>query len=348
MSEIIDNESVPPQLTAGIAYNLKKGIKSDVEDIEAEYDSLETIEAIKNALESAGISVILLEADADFINKLKKTHVDIVFNIAEGISGRGREAQIPAILSFLGIPYSGSDETTLCISLNKALTKRYLSTFGIKTPSYQLVKTSDFKLDNSLNFPLIVKPDAEGSSKGISDMAIVEDEKMLYETVIKNINMYKEPMLMEEYITGREFTVGILGNGEDLKVFDPMEICYIAEARENRIYSYNVKKNYKKYITYSCPPKLPDETIQKMKNIAAEIYKDLECRDFSRIDFMLSDNGEIYFIEINPLPGLTPDYSDFPMIARFCGTDYKSLVINVLNSALKRYGLNEVVTKRGA
>lgn len=348
MSEIIDNESVPPQLTAGIAYNLKKGVKSDVEDIEAEYDSKETIEAIKNALESAGISVVLLEADADFINKLKENHVDIVFNIAEGISGRGREAQVPAILSFLGIPYSGSDETTLCISLNKALTKRYLSTFGIKTPSYQLVKSPDFKLDSSLRFPLIVKPDAEGSSKGISDMAIVEDEKMLYETVIKNINMYKEPMLIEEYITGREFTVGILGNGDDVKVFDPMEICYIAKDRANRIYSYNVKKNYKKYITYSCPPRLPAETIQRMKEIAAEIYKDMECRDFSRIDFMLSDDGEIYFIEINPLPGLTPDYSDFPMIANFCGVDYRSLVIGVLNGALKRYGLSEVAMKRGA
>lgn len=348
MSEIIDNESVPPQLTAGIAYNLKKGVKSDVEDLEAEYDSKETIEAIKNALESAGISVVLLEADADFINKLKKNHVDIVFNIAEGISGRGREAQVPAILSFLGIPYSGSDETTLCISLNKALTKRYLSTFGIKTPSYQLAKTPDFKLNKSLRFPLIVKPDAEGSSKGISDMAIVEDEKKLYEAVARNLNMYREPMLIEEYITGREFTVGILGNGDEVKVFEPMEICYLDNDREKRIYSYNVKKNYKEYITYSCPPVLPEETIKKMKSIAAEIYKDLECHDFSRIDFMLSNDGEVYFIEINPLPGLTPDYSDFPMIASFCGTDYRSLVIDILNGALKRYGLSEVAMKRGA
>ncbi|HEX2947428.1 MAG TPA: ATP-grasp domain-containing protein [Clostridia bacterium] len=343
----MEKESVPPRLKAGIAYNLKKGIVSDVEDIEAEYDSFDTIKAIKEAFEAAGANVVLLEADADFIYKLKKDPVDIVFNIAEGTTGRGREAQVPAILNFLGIPYSGSDETTLCISLDKALTKRYLSTYGIKTPSYQLVKTSDFTLDSSLTFPLIVKPNSEGSSKGISDLAIVDNEEQLHTLIEKNFRMYGTAMLIEEYIRGREFTVGVLGNGKNMRIFEPLEICYLKEGRENRIYSYNVKRNFKKYIEYKCPPLLPAEIIGRMKEVSAGIYEALDCRDFSRIDFRLSEDGQLYFIEINPLPGLAPGYSDYPMMAEFCGMDYQTLVLSVLNSALERYGLNKVALNRG-
>lgn len=343
----MENECVPPPLVAGLAYNLKKGIVSSAEDIEAEYDSYDTIEAIKEAFTAAGIKVELLEADANFIDRLKSTKVDIVFNIAEGISGRGREAQVPAILSFLGIPFSGSDETTLCLALDKALTKRYLSTYNIRTPAYQLVKTPDFKLDSALKFPLIIKPDSEGSSKGISDLAIVDNEEQLYGIISKNFSLYGQPMLVEEYVKGREFTVGILGNGNDMRVFEPMEICYLHKERENTIYSYNVKKNYKKYVEYRCPPLLDENTTRRMKEIAAEVYTALDCRDFSRVDFRLSEDGEIHFIEINPLPGLAPGYSDYPMLAEFCGMDYRTLVLSVLNSALKRYGMNEVVLNRG-
>ncbi|HBN82829.1 MAG TPA: D-alanine--D-alanine ligase, partial [Clostridiales bacterium] len=154
----MENESVPPLLAVGITYNLKKGVISDAEDIEAEYDSVDTIDAIADVFRSVGIRVEYIEADADIVEKIKKAKVDIVFNIAEGANGRGREAQIPAILSFLGIPYSGSDETTLAIALDKAITKRYLSTYHILTPDYQLVTTPNFQLDPSLQFPLIVKP----------------------------------------------------------------------------------------------------------------------------------------------------------------------------------------------
>lgn len=343
----MDDETVPPPLTVGIAYNLKKGITSDAVDIEAEYDSFDTIAAIRNVFVDNGIKTELLEADSDFVERLKKNKVDIVFNIAEGTFGRGREAQVPAILNFLGIPFSGSDETTLGLSLDKALTKRYLSTFNIVTPKYQLIKSSDFILDPDLTFPLIVKPNDEGSSKGISDLAIVDNEEQLVRLVSKNLNLYGRPLLLEEYIKGREFTVGVLGNGADTRVFEPMEISYLSEERQNRIYSYNVKVNYKKYVEYICPPKLDKETTEMMKKTAAEIYTALDCRDFSRIDFRLSDDGILYFIEINPLPGLAPGYSDYPMLAEFCGMDYNSLILNVLNSALKRYGMNEAAMNRG-
>lgn len=338
----MESNSNSSLMSVGIAYNLKKGIVSDAKDIEAEYDSFDTIEAIKEVLTAKGIRVELLEADADFVEKLKNSKVDIIFNIAEGTFGRGREAQIPAILNFLGIPFSGSDETTLGLALDKAVTKRYLSTYHIDTPAYQLINSIDFKLDAALNFPLIVKPNYEGSSKGISDLAIVDSEEQLSSIISKNLKLYGQPMLVEEYIKGREFTVGILGNGSNIKVFEPMEIGYLSEERENRIYSYNVKTNYKKFVEYSCPPNLEADTIERMKKIAANIFTALDCKDFSRIDFRLSDDGILYFIEINPLPGLAPGYSDYPMLAQFCGMDYQTLILEVLNNALKRYGMRSL------
>jgi D-alanine-D-alanine ligase len=147
-------------------------------------------------------------------------------------------------------------------------------------------------------------------------------------------------MLVEEYIGGREFTVGIVGNGEDLRVFPPMEIVYLEKKNQFNIYSYNVKQNYKKLIRYDCPAALDADTEAEMMNTARKIYEILDCKDFARMDFRLSEDGLLYFIEINPLPGLAPGYSDFPMLAEFNGVDYASLVRSILKSALKRHGLN--------
>jgi len=334
----MDSESFPSPLVVGLTYNLKKGIISEAEDMEAEYDSIETVMAIKNALEQAGCRVELLEADTGIFEKLSSVKVDLVFNIAEGICGRGREAQIPAILNFFKIPFVGSDETTLCIALDKALAKRLLSSYKIKTPRYQVVYDRNDKLDRRLRFPLIIKPNAEGSSKGISDMSVVDDMDQLRKMMDRNFSLYNEPLLIEEYIEGREFTVGIVGNGEDMTVFAPMEIVYKNKSSRN-IYSFNVKKNYKEYVEYVCPPQIKPEISKKIMDCSAKIYKLLGCRDFSRIDFRLSDADELFFIEINPLPGLAPGYSDFPMLAEFCGVDYNAIIRRILESALKRYGM---------
>jgi D-alanine-D-alanine ligase len=342
-----NDDSVPLPLRVGIAYNLKKGSPSGAEDMEAEYDSFGTIGAIRDVFESAGICTELLEADPDFVQKVKSTKVDLVFNIAEGTHGRGREAQVPAILNFLGIPFSGSDETTLAISLDKALTKRYLSTYGIRTPAYCLLESPEIPADFPLHFPVIVKPNAEGSSKGISDLAVADDRSELEAILAKDFSLYREPMLAEEYITGREFTVGVLGNGTAETVFEPMEISSLGGENGNLIYSYQVKKDYKKYIGYRCPPNLSPALCAEMKETALRIYEALKCRDFSRIDFRLSEDGKLYFIEVNPLPGLAPGYSDYPMLAEFCGVDYRTLVLSVLNSALMRYGLKPVAVNRG-
>lgn len=338
MEEIPEQDSVPP-LRVGLTYNLKKNIKSDIEDIEAEYDNIETVEAIKNAIESGGYSVELMEADEKLPARLKANKVDIVFNIAEGINGRGREAQVPAILNFYNIPFTGSDETTLCIALDKALTKRLLSTYHIATPKYRIITTENKTISANFAFPAIVKPNAEGSSKGISDVAIVTDKKGLIDLTAKNVSLYKQDMLVEEYIPGREFTVGVLGNGAETRVFSPMEIVYINKQNNFNIYSYNVKQNYKQLIRYECPASISKETKTNMMSIARKIFDILQCKDFARLDFRLSPENKPYFIEINPLPGLAPGYSDYPMLAGFNGMDYNALVLNILHSALKRHGI---------
>lgn len=340
-----DDGSYPPPLTVGIAYNLKKGVSSGAEDMEAEFDSPDTVSAISSVFRSAGYGVELLEADADFPEKVKKAKASLVFNLAEGRNGRGREAQAPAILSFLGIPFSGSDETTLGIALDKAATKRFLTACGVATPAWQLLRGPDFRLDPSLRFPLIVKPNSEGSGKGITDLAVVRDEESLRALVEKNFSLYGEPMLLEEYIPGREFTVGLLGNGADLAVFEPMEIVYRASGGDG-VYSYRVKKDYTNYVDYSCPANIAPEISRKMKETAALVFTELECRDLARVDFRLAEDGTPYFLEINPLPGLAPGYSDYPMLAQFCGMDYRTLILGVLRNALRRYGLDALPAEK--
>lgn len=331
-------DPLPKQaLQIGVVFNLKKGIKTEVADEEAEYDSIDTVLAIKAALETAGHNVILLEADKTLPEKLREVKIDIAFNIAEGSGGRCREAQIPAIFDFYGIPYTGSDATTLCIALDKALTKKLLSLHRISTPKYVLFSHEKQNQSLHLNYPVIVKPNAEGSSKGISDKSIVKSAKELRALVKENLKLYKSPMLAEEYIEGREFTVGIIGNGKDTRVLPPMEIIYKKETQENfHVYSYNVKQNYKEYIDYQCPADLTEAQEKEMTDMSAKIYDILGCRDFSRIDYRMSAEGRIYFIEINPLPGLAPGYSDYPMLAEKSGIEYTVLINSILHGALTR------------
>lgn len=328
-----------PTLKVGLTYNLKKHIPSHVADAEAEYDTIETVHAIREALEDDHCRVELMEADETLPGRLAKHTADIVFNIAEGIQGRGREAEVPALCNMMRIPYTGSDETTLCIALDKALTKRLLSTYHIRTPKYRVIEKGAVHIGGGFAFPAIVKPNAEGSSKGISDVAIVSDRAALRSLAQKNIRDYGQDMLVEEYIPGREFTVGILGNGEDTRVFPPMEIIYLDRENPYNIYSFTVKQNYEKLIRYKSPADIDPNTEAEMVRTARRVYDILACRDFARMDFRLAPDGRLYFIEINPLPGLAPGYSDFPMLAEFNGTDYQALVRGVLKAALKRYGI---------
>ena len=341
----------------GITYNLKKGVKAGPPDAEAEYDDYATILAIKNAIECAGFETVLLEATPDLPARLISNKPDIVFNIAEGANGRGREAHVPAILNYLGIPFTGSDETTMCVTMDKHLAKTILSQYNVLSPYgylYRYERESGRRgtalhkgpygkylsfirgLGDTFDYPAIVKPNAEGSSKGVSEASVAWDETELVQAFIKN-EVYKTDLLVERYVMGREFTVGVLGNGDQARVFPPMEIIFKND--EHAVYSYEIKKEFKKHIEYKCPPDIDDDLYADLVSTADVVYAAFNCRDCARIDFRVGFTNRAMFIEANPLPGLAPGYSDFPMLAEFCGVDYNRLIQEILNCALKRYGM---------
>ncbi len=324
------------KLRVGIACNIKTEHASDAQ---AEFDEPETIAGIRQALLSGGFDSFTLEATTGFPEKLETEKPDIVFNIAEGVSGRSREAQVPAILDYYGIPYVGSDAAALAIALDKALTKRIVRDAGISTPPFALIRKEEVQVPEDLIYPVLVKPNAEGSSKGISDISVAADKAALQNLVARDMQSYQEDLLAESYIDGREFTVGLLGNGADVHVFEPMEVIYRKLRGAYRIYSYEVKRNYRDYISYACPPNIPEELNREMKQAAAEVFQVLGCRDFARMDFRLSKENKLYFIEANPLPGLAPGYSDYPMLAGFNGVSYNEIVCDVLRQALLRCGM---------
>lgn len=339
MKKIKVGESDVP-LCIGIVYNVKKKENLNLYDAEVEYDSMDTVNNLKRVIENEGHKVVLLEADDELINKIKVNEIDFVFNIAEGKNSRGREGQVPAILSMLDIPFSGSDQTTLCIAQDKTVTKKLLSTFKVLSPRSLLMSKNTNLKKIKLNFPLIVKPNAEGSSKGISEISIAKNLGELQNILHKSFESYNQEILVEEYIDGKEFTVGVLGNGKDTVVFSPMEIIYKRPTQENFcVYSYAVKQDYKNFVDYTCQSNLDIKVLNKMKKISLKIFNALECKDFSRIDFRVSKDNKIYFIEINPLPGLAPNYSDYPMLAEKCRVDYDSLIKKILHIALKRNNL---------
>ena len=337
-----NNPDIRCATRVGIAFNMKT---DPTLQEQAEFDEPETIAAIDHALKAAGFETILLEASEDFPQKVYSTNPDIVFNIAEGKSGRNREAQVPAILEYYNIPYTGSDAATLSISLDKALTKQIVEGCGIETPTSFAVKDGVLKAAEDILFPVLIKPNTEGSSKGISDTCVAEDLSTLQALIDGMMRDYAQDILLERYIDGREFTVGLLGNGPDTVVFEPMEIVYQKSRGSYKIYSYEVKKNYKEYISYQCPPDISQALKIQMMDAAKTIYETLRCVDFARVDFRLSTDEKLFFIEINPLPGLAPGYSDYIMLAEYNGITYNALINEILHSSLKRFGMKAVGKK---
>ncbi|MFA6866863.1 MAG: ATP-grasp domain-containing protein [Clostridia bacterium] len=339
--EKIEKIETEPGPKIGIIYNAKKGIKTDLIDNEAEFDSINTVYAIAAALEKYGFQTALIEADKNIFKKLEETKIDLAFNIAEGIGGRGREAIVPSILEMYGIPYSGSDATTLSIALDKALTKKLLSSYGIVVAKSVTTKNGELPQKIYLQYPVIVKPNAEGSSKGIVDKCVVENEIELRELCTNLYNAYHIEFLAEEFIRGREFTIGIFKNGKEAKVLEPMEIAFKNVENDGyNVYNFKVKQNCFEYLDYICPAKINNKIRTILKKNAQKIYDVLDCKDFARVDFILSDDEICYFLEVNPLPGLTPDYSDLVMIAKACGIEYDELIFEIANSALKRHNIS--------
>jgi D-alanine-D-alanine ligase len=319
-------------LSVGLAFNMKRIGSSDGDDREAEYDPPETIEAITKAIESHGHTVVPLEATPDFPRMLMSSNVDVVFNIAEGITGRNREAQIPNLCELLGVPYTGSDSATLSICLDKALCKRMLR--DIDTPEFQVLWTGREKL-RSFRYPVIVKPNQEGTSKGITAKSVVDNEAGVRELAREIIERYGQPALVEEYIVGREFTVGLLGERRP-RVLPPMEVIFLNQV-ERTVYDYQCKQDWEKHVRYECPANLTKEELRAMEKVCRSTFMALGCRDVARVDLRLTKEGRIYVIEVNPLPGLTPDYSDLCLISNGAKMEYRTLIGEILSFAIKRW-----------
>ncbi len=319
-------------LKVGLAFNMKRIDSQDGDDREAEYDAPETIQAITRAIESHGHTVIPLEATPDFPRALLSSGVDVVFNIAEGISGRNREAQVPNLCELLGVPFTGSDSATLSICLDKALAKRILR--DVDTPQFQVLTTGREKL-RTFRYPVIVKPNQEGTSKGITSKSVCDDEGRLREVARELIERYGQPALVEEYIFGREFTVGLLGERRP-RVLPPMEVVFL-NAGERPVYDYECKQDWQSHVRYECPATLTKEELRSIERVCRTTYMTLGCRDVARIDLRMTKEGTVYVIEVNPLPGLTPDYSDLCLIANGAKIDYRTLIGDVLSGAIKRW-----------
>ncbi len=326
------------KLRIGFAYNEKRIIpqSNPLTDIEAEYDAPKTLDAIRAAIASYGHEVVDLEATNEFPAKLISSNVDIVFNIAEGLKGRYRESQVPALLDLMGIEYTGSDASTMALTLDKGLAKRIVREAGVKTPNFFLFVTGKEPLPKDFRFPVVVKPVAEGSSKGVESKSVVHNEKDLREETIAIIARYKQGALVEEYLSGREFTVAVIGEKRP-QVLPPMEIVFTKDAGEFPIYSYLHKLDYNNEVKYEVPAKIDEKLKNQLEQNARKIFNILDCRDIARIDFRLDSEGKVNFIECNPLPGLTPGWSDLCLISESTGMSYRDLIGEIIAPAIKRY-----------
>jgi D-alanine-D-alanine ligase len=323
-------------MVVALIHNLK-GTLPDLRrlprDLEAEYQDHREIEAIQDAIHLNGFETMLLPCDLDLAGKLQKCSVEMAFNVAEGWGGRGRESFVPALLDMLDIPYTGSDAVTLGVSLDKALTKMIALSHGVASPAYLRADNVDTLQKITLSFPLFVKPNGEGSSMGISDGALVEDHQQLHRAVVRILERYGEPALVEQFMAGREFTVGLLGNGTDLQVFPVLEIVL-----PEGVHYYPYERKAEHARTLRCPADIPEELAEEMKQMAVAVYEALECRDFARADFRADDGCRPHFLEINPLPGLHPESSLFPQQAYAAGLSYPELIGRIIEAARLRYG----------
>jgi lysine 2,3-aminomutase len=335
------------KMRIAVAFNLKKeASKNQPEDTYAEFDEITVPVAIKSALEKKGHIVELIEANEDFFEKMKNGNYNFVFNMAEGLNTGARESQVPAILDMLGIPYTGSGVLTQAVTLDKTRTKEILSYNGVPTPSYQLFNHWDEKVSPNLSFPVIVKPNAEGSSKGIRNNSLVKDEKELRKMVKFVISTYKQPALAEEYLEGREFTVSILGNNP-ARVLPIVEITFdYLPAGINKFDSYEVKWYWDNPTNpvdpVVCPAKIDEELRKKIEDVALRAYNSLGIVDLCRMDMRLDSNGVPNVIDVNALPGLMPDpleNSRFPKACYTAGMSYDKIINTILKEAMIRHGL---------
>jgi D-alanine-D-alanine ligase len=326
-------------------------------DAFADFDHIETIDALRAALETDGHTTAFIQADRDLPYALREVKPDICFNIAEGLGGDAREAQVPALLEMLGIPYTGSRVLANGISLDKTLTKRIWRDRRLPVAPFQEFSIGDEPLRAELKFPLFVKPAREGTGMGVDMNAICKNEKELRERAQYIINTYQQPALVETFLPGREFTVGILGRA-DAKLysrhpewyekdgFHRFPVLELDSSHSVTPWVYSNEAKSKEVGAngspgYFCPATLEPELEKKLKSFALRAHQLLNALDVSRTDIRLDEEGNPRVIEINTLPGLTPDYSDLCLQAAAEGIRYEDLVLDILYLGASRWGMLE-------
>lgn len=322
----------------GFTYDLRSIQRPDENspaDYYGEFETEATIEFIEKALTELGHDVTKIGNIQSLLQFLANGNmVDLVFNMAEGRQGRAREAQVPGVLEAYNIAYTFSDAFSLTICLDKALTKQLLRAANIPTPNYLVLpmgKPIDAVVTSRLGWPIFLKPVAEGTSKGIDDKAIVHTQAALSERVTWLWETYQQPVLAESYLPGREFTVGLLGTGDDAYV---LGIAEITLSEQSKVYGFVEKEECETLVSYSALQN--DQLVDEISQIALDSYRLLECRDAGRVDICLDQFGVPQVLEINTLPGMHPFHSDLPIIATHVGMSYNQLIDEIIKNAAKR------------
>ena len=321
----------------GFTYDLKDQYLAEGYDaVEvAEFDKPETIDAIEHA-------ILRLGHEVDRIGKLDRLIArlgrgerwDLVFNIAEGLQGPTRESQVPALLEAYGIPCTFGDSLCLALCLHKGYCKHILRSHRIPTPRFAVVEDADYDFaDDTLTYPLFAKPVAEGTGKGVSPRGKAMNPDELRDICLDLLARFKQPVLVEEFLPGREFTVGILGGGATARVLGVMEVELLVEA-EPEVYSYENKDKYEDRVNYCLP--VSDPEVREAASIALAAYRALGCRDAARIDVRSDARNQPQIMEINPLAGLNPRHSDLPILCRLQGIGFDQLIADILTSAIAR------------
>lgn len=320
----------------GLTYDLRDAyLEAGYSDIEtAEFDRADTIDGIESALCNLGYAVDRIGNIKQLAGRLVKGDTwDLVFNMCEGMYGIGREAQVPALLDAYQIPYVFSDTLVCALTLHKGMTKDVVSAAQVATPDYAVVsRLADLKTVN-LEFPLFAKPIAEGTGKGISANSRVNDMPELRNLCRKLLKEHKQPVLVERFLPGREFTVGILGSGHKAKALTTVEIVLL-EGADSEVYSYRNKEECEELVQYTLLP--AGQLKRQIESLALQAWRALGCRDGGRIDVRQDEHGKVHFLEVNPLAGLHPEHSDLPIMATLAGMSYGELISKIMVSALER------------
>ena len=335
-------------MVIGMTYDLKTEYvfkEGDPKDANAEFDHPDTVQVIQESIEAMGHRVVRIGGAEQVLRKWDSlSEVDLVFNIAEGFSGRNREAQVPVLLEMRGVPFSGSDGLTQALTLDKLMTKKVLVSEGIPTPRFFEVARLGDPLPQDMTFPLIVKPRFEGSSKGLTESSMVRSPDALREQARWVIETYRQPALVEEFIRGSEFTVAVIGN-ESPEVY-PVVRIQIDGRNElgDLFYTFSRIASGAKYVV---PAGIDPWLEGRLQDLALRTFRAVDCRDFGRVDFRVDEGGHPYVLEINPLPSLSTE-DVFGVLGQHLELTYGQMVARVLNAAIRRHGLAAADPAAGA